>query len=218
MSAHSKHSAADAPTRGRLIRWARFYDVFVAIATLGRAGRIRDQTADLAGLRPGQTVLEVGCGTGELTQRARMRVGSSGRGYGIDPSSEMIAVARRKAAKAHLDIDYRVAAIESLPFEDATFDVVLSSVMMHHLPDDLKCVGLAEIRRVLKPGGRLFIVDFKRPTGAFAHLAIPMLVHHGMAHGMEGLPPIVTAAGFADVESGDMPSRSLGFVSARAPT
>ena len=70
----------------------------------------------------------------------------------------------------------------------------------------------------LKPGGRLFIVDFKRPTGAFAHVAIPMLVHHGMAQGMEGLPPVVAAAGFADVESGDMPSRSLGFVSARAPT
>jgi len=217
MLADSKHAAADAPTRGRLIRWARFYDLFVAIATLGRAARIREQTADLAGLRPGQTVLEVGCGSGELTQRARVRVGPTGRIFGIDPSSEMIAVARRKAAKAHLDIDYRVAAIESLPFADATFDVVLSSVMMHHLPDDLKSLGLAEIRRVLKPGGHLFIVDFKRPTGAFAHLAVPMLVDHGMADGTEALPPIVAAAGFTDVESGDMPSRSLGFVSARAP-
>jgi demethylmenaquinone methyltransferase/2-methoxy-6-polyprenyl-1,4-benzoquinol methylase/phosphoethanolamine N-methyltransferase len=166
MFGHNRHAAgADAATRGRLIRWARFYDPLVAVATLGRAPAMREQAAELAALRPGESVLEVGCGTGELTQRARARVGPSGRVYGIDPSAEMIAVARQKSARKNLGIDYRVATIEALPFPEANFDVVLSSLMMHHLPEDLKSLGLGEVRRVLKPDGRLLIVDFKRGSG-----------------------------------------------------
>jgi demethylmenaquinone methyltransferase/2-methoxy-6-polyprenyl-1,4-benzoquinol methylase/phosphoethanolamine N-methyltransferase len=88
---------------------------------------MREQAADLAALRPGESVLEVGCGTSELTQRVRARVGPTGDVYGIDPSAEMIAVARQKSARAGLGIDYRVATIEALPFPDASFDVVLSS-------------------------------------------------------------------------------------------
>jgi demethylmenaquinone methyltransferase/2-methoxy-6-polyprenyl-1,4-benzoquinol methylase/phosphoethanolamine N-methyltransferase len=111
-----------------------------------------------------------------------------------------------------------VATIEALPFPDATFDVVLSSLMMHHLPEDLKAVGLAEVRRVLKPGGRLLIVDMKRPSGLLSSLALPVVMHGGMAHGaVQDLPPVVAAAGFADVESGDTRFGPLGFVSARVP-
>jgi demethylmenaquinone methyltransferase/2-methoxy-6-polyprenyl-1,4-benzoquinol methylase/phosphoethanolamine N-methyltransferase len=219
MFGHNRHAAgADAATRGRLIRWARFYDPLVAVATLGRAPAMREQAAELAALRPGESVLEVGCGTGELTQRARARVGPTGRVYGIDPSAEMIAVARQKSARKNLGIDYRVATIEALPFPDATFDVVLSSLMMHHLPEDLKSLGLAEVRRVLKPDGRLLIVDFKRGSGLLHRLALPMLIHHDMAHGVQDLPSVVSAAGFTDVQSGDTRFRTLGFVSARVPT
>jgi ubiquinone/menaquinone biosynthesis C-methylase UbiE len=134
---------------------------------------------------------------------------------GIDPSAEMIAVARRKAARAGLSIDYRVAAIEALPFADASFDVVLSSLMMHHLPPDLKALGLGEVRRVLKPGGRLLIVDLKRPSGLLERLSLGGLIHHGIGSGVQDLPPVVAAAGFANVESGDTRFRSLGFVAAR---
>jgi len=214
---HSHAAAAGAGTRGRVIRWARFYDPLVTLVTLGRASAMREQTADLAAIRPGETVLEVGCGTGELTGRARARAGSTGLVCGIDPAAEMIAVARQKAARGGLGIDYRVAAIEALPFPDATFDIVLSSLMMHHLPDDLKPRGLAEVRRVLKPGGRLLIVDFKRPSGLLSHLPLAVLIHRGMARGVQDLLPVVAAAGFADVESGDTGFGPLGFVSARVP-
>jgi ubiquinone/menaquinone biosynthesis C-methylase UbiE len=218
MFGHNRQPAgADAPTRGRLIRWARLYDPLVAVATLGRAPAMREQAADLAALRPGESVLEVGCGTGELTQRARARVGPTGRVWGIDPSAEMIAVARQKSARAGLGIDYRVATIEALPFPDASFDVVLSSLMMHHLPEDLKSVGLGQVRRVLKPDGRLVIVDFKRGSGLLHRLAVPMLIHHDLSHGVQDLAPVVSAAGFTDVQSGDTRFRTLGFVSARAP-
>jgi demethylmenaquinone methyltransferase/2-methoxy-6-polyprenyl-1,4-benzoquinol methylase/phosphoethanolamine N-methyltransferase len=129
----------------------------------------------------------------------------------------MIAVARYKSERAGLGIDYRVAAIEALPFADAAFDVVLSSLMMHHLPEDLKALGLAEVRRVLKPGGRLLIVDMKRPSGFLSHLTLPAMIHGGGRHAVQDLPPVVVAAGFDDVKSGETRFRSLGFVSARAP-
>lgn len=212
---HRPAASLDASTRGHLIHWAQLYDPLVTLLTLGRASAMREQTADLAALQPGDSVLDVGCGTGELASRAARRVGPTGAVSGIDPSAAMIDVARRKAARRGLDIDYRVAAIEALPFADATFDVVLSSLMMHHLPHDLKPLGLAEVRRVLKPAGRLLIVDMKRPSGRFAWLTLTTLIHHRAADGVQDLPPVVAAAGFVDVRSGETRFRSLGFVSAR---
>jgi len=216
---HPSHAraSADASTRGHLIHWARFYDASVFLCTLGRAGAMREEAANLAAIQPGESVLEVGCGTGELTRRARARAGSSAVVCGIDPAAEMIAVARAKSEPAGLGIDYRVAAIEALPFADASFDVVLSSLMMHHLPQDLKQVGLAEVRRVLKPGGRLLIVDMKRPSGRFGWLSLPLLVHRGMTHDVHDLPAVVSGAGFVNVETGNTRFRPLGFVSARVP-
>jgi ubiquinone/menaquinone biosynthesis C-methylase UbiE len=217
MHRHHNHQSADATTRGHLIHWARFYDLGVFLCTLGRGGAMREEAADLAAIRPGESVLEVGCGTGELTRRARTRAGSAAFVCGIDPAAEMISVARAKSERAGLGIDYRVAAIEALPFADASFDVVLSSLMMHHLPPDLKQRGLAEVRRVLKPGGRLLIVDLKRPSGHLAWLSCPLLVHRGMTHGVQDLPAVVADAGFVNVETGDTRFRPLGFVSAHAP-
>ncbi len=142
---------------------------------------------------------------------AQARAGAAGRVYGIDAAPAMIAVARRKAARAGRAIDYQVAAVEALPFPDATFDVVVSSLMMHHLPDDLKGRGLAEIRRVLKPGGRLLVVDAKRPAGRLGRVALALLVRHQMRSGVQDLPPLMEAAGFTAVEAGETGFRALGF-------
>jgi ubiquinone/menaquinone biosynthesis C-methylase UbiE len=207
----------DAVTRGHVLHGAHLYDLMANVLTLGHASALREQTADLAALRSGERVLEVGCGTGEVAQRARTRVGPAGQVSGIDPSADMVAVARRKATRAGLSIDYQVALIEALPFADGTFDVVLSSLMMHHLPDDLKAVGLAEVRRVLKPGGRLLIVDFTRPRGLLSHVAMRILLHGRLAHGFQDLPGMLTGAGFGNVTSGTTRFPFLGFVAGRAP-
>ena len=204
-------------TAGRTIGWARQYDAVVAILTLGRARAMRAATVALARIAPGEAVLDVGCGTGDLTMAAHARAGAAGRVQGIDAAPAMIAGARRKAARAGYTIDYRVAVVEALPFPDATVDVVVSSLMMHHLPNDLKRGGLAEIRRVLKPGGRLLVVDLKRPTGQGSHLTLPRLVRHRMRSGVQDLPALVEAAGFSGVESGETGFRPLGFVRGWVP-
>jgi len=93
-----------------------------------------------------------------------LAVGQTGYAVGIDPAAKMIGVAKKNALKEVSRAEFRLAVIENLPFEDNRFDCVLSSAMLHHLPPDLKVKGLSEVRRVLKPGGRLVLVDVDKPT------------------------------------------------------
>lgn len=130
---------------------------------LGREHRFRKWTVGLAAIARGHSVLDVGCGTGNLTMAAKVRAGTAGEVHGIDASPEMIQEAGRKAAEKQLDIRYQVGLIEDIPFPDGKFDVVVSSLMLHHLPKDLKRRGIAEISRVLKPGGRFVAADFDPP-------------------------------------------------------
>lgn len=204
-------------TTGSTIHWARFYDPIATLLTLGRARALREATIDLAHIHAGDTVLDIGCGTGEVTMRAKARSGPHGAVFGIDPAPEMIAVARKKSSRAGLAVDYQVAAAEALPFPDATFDRVLSSLMMHHLPDDLKPRVFAEIRRVLKPNGQLLVVDFKPPTNARGgrRLVIRFLHHRPHSPGGPDLPALVSAAGFDAVEAGRTNFTDVAYMRAR---
>jgi ubiquinone/menaquinone biosynthesis C-methylase UbiE len=216
MAHHHTHTIEQpAQTEGKLIRWAPFYDLAVNVTTLGQARRLRQMTVDHALIQPGDSVLDVGCGTGEVTLRAKMRAGKAGQVFGIDPAPEMITVARNKAARKGLEIDFRVGVIESLPFSDASINVVTSSLMMHHLPENLKIRGLAEIYRVLKPGGRLLIADFMRPTGSFLnHLFIAFTRHHGLKSGVEDLQGPLEDAGFSQIAVLEKQILIIGFVRA----
>jgi len=149
-------------TRGMPLNWAApFYDWGCRKAGLGP--RFRQETIRQAALRPGERVLDVGCGTGVLTRLAAEAVGTSGKAMGIDPAPKMILRARKNASAERSSAEFRLAVIEDLPFEDNSFDCVLSSLMLHHLPPDLKLLGLGEVKRVLRPGGRLVLVDIGRP-------------------------------------------------------
>ncbi len=199
-------------TRGRVIHWANHYDRLIKLLTLGKEEAIREMTLELAKVSPGEKVLDVGCGTGSLTVMAKRMVGPAGEVCGIDPAPEMIDVARRKSASAEAEVDLRVGLIEAIPFPDGAFDAVLSSLMIHHLPDDVKKTGFAEVHRVLIPGGRMLAVDIE-PSGLpllgalFTHL-----IGHGKMRGnVTRLPAMLQEAGFTRVEVGRTGFSPLSF-------
>jgi len=213
------HKSADAPkTTGRVIHWARWYDFLGNIISLGHDRRIRNKLIELAAPQPGGNVLDVGCGTGAVTLAAKARVKDI-EAHGIDASPEMIEVAKEKAAKAKAEIDFQVALVEAIPFPDASFDLVTSSLMLHHLPDDLKRKGFAEIRRVLKPGARFLAADF----AAESRLGLDSPIGHilsilGILRGasvVEKLTPMLKEAGFADVEAVPTRHKNFAFIRAR---
>jgi len=190
-------------TRGYVWNWARSYDLLMRFVTLGREQTFRQRIVDLAQLQPGEKVLDVGCGTGTLAMVALQRVGATGGVSGIDPSVQMIARANHKATRRGLSLDFQVGVIERLAFPDQSFDVVLSTFMMHQLPDDLKRQGLVEIARVLKPGGRLLVVDTRRPGEQQGRSA--RLVHTGRWNsGIQDQPALMKEAGFSQIETGEM--------------
>jgi demethylmenaquinone methyltransferase/2-methoxy-6-polyprenyl-1,4-benzoquinol methylase/phosphoethanolamine N-methyltransferase len=188
-----------AETRGRTMPLAaRFYDAIMALLTVGRERRFRNVALGLAQLQQGEAVLDVGCGTGTLALLAKERVGPSGQVHGIDATPQMVERAKAKAHKKKVDVHFDEGLVERLDFPDERFDVVFSTLMMHHLPMDLKQQGLKEIRRVLKAGGRLLIVDF----GGRGH-SLGTLIHGQQAKRLgDGLAHLVASAGFSGVETG----------------
>ena len=215
MLQHSHSHQDPAQTDGRLIRWASSYDFLTNILTLGQAKRLRTMTIDNALLKPGESILDVGCGTGAVTIPAKQRVGAAGKAAGIDPAPEMIAVALKKAHRKGLEIDFRIGVIEALPYPDTSFDVVTSSLMMHHLPQHLQVKGLAEIYRVLKPGGRLMIADLLGPNASSSqHVLNALAMHQGLKVGVEDLQDTLKGAGFQEVTLLDQRFFIIGFVRA----
>jgi ubiquinone/menaquinone biosynthesis C-methylase UbiE len=214
LAAKVRHKTASAPqTAGRVLHGARWYDLFGTVISFGRDKAVRGKLVELAAPAPGEQMLDVGCGTGTLALALKASMGT-GEVHGIDASPEMIGVAKEKAAKAGSEIDFQVALIEAIPFPDATFDLVTSSLMLHHLPDDLKRTGLAEIRRVLKPGGRFLAMDF----AAHSHSPVGHLLSifgHSRGESMVGkLMPLLKDAGFSETEG--IPTRHKNFAFIRA--
>jgi ubiquinone/menaquinone biosynthesis C-methylase UbiE len=135
------------------------YDSYMKKATFGREQALRKTTVELAGIQPGDSVLEVGCGTGTLTLAAKRQAGASGNVCGIDIIPGMIEASRRKAAEANEEITFQDGSINPIPFSANQFDVVMCSFMIFHMSAETRQKGFAEIQRVLKPGGRLLVVD-----------------------------------------------------------
>ncbi|UCG23679.1 MAG: methyltransferase domain-containing protein [Chloroflexota bacterium] len=130
------------------------------------------QVADAAGITAGDRVLDVGCGTGILAREAVVRVGSTGSVTGLDLNEGMLAVARRTRP----DVDWRLGDAQELPFDDESFDVVVSQFALMYFPD--RVAALKEMKRVLAPEGRLAIAvwgPFERATGyvTLAEIATP---------------------------------------------
>jgi len=158
-------------TRGRTLdHAAAVYDVLAPVMTLGQEGRYRRLALRLLGLQGAERVLDVGCGTGVLTRQIAQRLSAAEAcAVGLDAAPKMIRVARRRAAGLpHLRFDVGVA--EALAYADEAFDCAVSTFFFHHIDAELKRRSLSELRRVLKPGGTLIIVDVDVPSNWFGRL------------------------------------------------
>jgi ubiquinone/menaquinone biosynthesis C-methylase UbiE len=122
-------------------------------------GAFRQHVVGLAGLRGDERLLDAGCGTGLMALRIAARYPDC-TVHGVDLSPGMIDVARKDAAKRGLAVDFRVGSITDLPYPDASFDVVVTNIMYHHLDLAEKRQAVSEIARVLKPGGRYVSAEF----------------------------------------------------------
>jgi demethylmenaquinone methyltransferase/2-methoxy-6-polyprenyl-1,4-benzoquinol methylase/phosphoethanolamine N-methyltransferase len=205
-------------TTGSTLHWAHEYDVFTSLFGLGVNRPNSRVVVELAEIKPGEKVLDVGCGTGNLTLTAKTAAGKTGAVFGNDAAPEMIEVARNKAQKARADVTFEVGLIEKIPYPAATFDVVINRLMVHHLPDDLKRQGFAEIFRVLKPAGRLLIADFNPPTNPILLHILSAILGPGMMQvDVRTYLPLLAAAGFEEIKSGPTRSSLLSYVSAKKP-
>jgi ubiquinone/menaquinone biosynthesis C-methylase UbiE len=197
------------PTAGRVLHWAAGYDLLVWLFTHRSDRAFRERLAGLAHLVAGESVLDIGCGTGTLAIVAKRQVGAAGTVFGIDASPAMIARATSKAGKAGIDVAFKNAVAEALPFADAQFDVVLSTLMLHHLPRKVRQQCAREIHRVLKPQGRVLVVDFgtpQRQSGFLAHFH-----RHGYVDPRE-IITLLNEAGLRSTERGPVGISSLQFV------
>jgi len=212
MSHFHQHSSEQTPeTKGIVIHWARPYDAI----TNHILQPSQKSIGLLAQIKAGDRVLDVGCGSGRLTMAAQGWAGTGGQAVGLDPSPEMIQIARQNAARAGLKAKFELGVVESLPFPDASFDVVLNRLMLHHLPGDLKQRGLAEMRRVLKPGGSCLVVDFEPPKSGLLRLIVQNHLSL-MAHvDVREYVPLLEQAGFIDIETGPTSSKLLSYVRGR---
>jgi ubiquinone/menaquinone biosynthesis C-methylase UbiE len=160
-------------------RFTDFTDALIPIYNWGfevLAGHqheaFRRHVLELAALADGEHLLDAGCGTGMMALRIAARYpGCTVRG--IDISPKMIAVARHDAEEQGLAAEFRVGSITDLPYPGDSFDVVITNIMYHHLDLAEKRQAVAEVARVLKPGGRYVSAEFgpRARTALQRHLA-----------------------------------------------
>jgi len=186
------------------------------------AERLRERLIAAAGIRAGQRVLDLGCGTGELSLAIQRRHPEA-RVVGVDPDPKALARARAKAVRAGLEPTFDEAFGGDLPYPDGSFDRVLSSLVLHHLMHDEKLEALREVRRVLAPGGALHVLDLGPPRSALER----RLTHffHWSERARDNvagrLPEMAREAGFPDArETERLASRfgSISLVVASAPS
>jgi ubiquinone/menaquinone biosynthesis C-methylase UbiE len=146
------------------------YDPLLKLLGVDKARRPLIEQAEL---RPGQRVLDVGCGTGTLVVLTK-RLYPDVEITGLDPDPKALARAKKKAKHACIATRFAEGFSDVLPYSDGSFDRVFSSLMFHHLHGDEKLKTLTEARRVLVPGGSLHLMDFVEPEadekGWRAHL------------------------------------------------
>ena len=151
----------------RFKRLTRFFDFFVGFTT--REKRFRRELLERMEIGPGDRILDLGAGTATLALMIKERWPGV-EVVGLDADPEILAIGRRKVAAAGEDVELVEGFSTELPFPDASFDVVVSTLFFHHLTGAVKRQTLPEVARVLKPGGRFYVGDWGRQAGPVQEL------------------------------------------------
>lgn len=204
----------------RFHRLTPLFDLVAATAVRDRA--VKRRVLSCAAIASGEDVLDVGCGTGTLAVAAA-RAAPGVTVTGLDADASILVRARERAADAGLEIRFDEGRSTALPYADESFDLVLSTLFFHHLPDDAKHQTAAELVRVLRPGGRLVVGDLGAPQDPLMRIAVRATVQllDGVATtalNVSGeLPDVLTGAGLRAVGVRDRirtPSGSLDIITA----
>lgn len=200
------------------------YDRGIRLLTLGRLDPVYDRLVER--VRPGDRVLDIGCGTGALSLRAAAR-GAIVRGMDVNPRMLDIAATRARAAALESRVDLVEAGAAELDSEPAGYDVVMSGLCFSELSDDELDYTLAQVARLLVPGGLLLVADEVRPRGPLRRVlhaaaraplvALAWLLTQQTTHAVTGLPQRVEAVGLEVVDLRTNASGSFAELVARRP-
>lgn len=167
----------------------------------GRRRRLFGRLVAASAARPGDRVLDVGCGTGPFTRAMATAVSPNGTALGIDASAEAIGTARRRTRL--VNCHFAEGSAEAINAPDGAYDVVVSSLMLHHIPEAARQKAIEEMFRVLRPGGRTVIAEFSPPTSLIGRQVVGPILSPAMRDNpVHLLEPLARSAGFQQVQVG----------------